>query len=221
MVDALDSKSSIFGCASSSLARATIKYFHIKKVLFFSSSLILIKIIFHNFFYLKYSHHPYVNFFHYTFRIFQEGILYGVILAILMNEKYSYALLKKVTPFLIVPAYIVIIYLLCFESIGRHSSLTANIVYICSSLIVFQAALSRPLSIIIGKRIYNAISYIGIVSYGMYLFHMATNHLLTKFFNFNNFYSFISVWFISTLFVSYISYEFYEKSFIKLKKKFY
>ena len=198
-----------------------IKKFKQMNLIRYLLGIIIIKVSFYYLIYAKNSQDPYVNFIHYFLRIFQESIILGVVLALLMAKESSYKFLRNLTSKLIIPATIIIITLLLFFTIGRHSTINSQLYNLCFVLIVFYSVTSKSFSRYIGKTLYEVFSYIGLISYGIYLFHMPIGNALNNLKFTESFMIFFTSWVLLVVVIASLSYELFEKRFIKLKKRFY
>ncbi|MEP7236277.1 MAG: acyltransferase [Ferruginibacter sp.] len=100
-----------------------------------------------------------------------------------------------------------------------------DIFSIATAIIIVNVAFNVKTIINLENRIFN---FIGKISYGVYVYHVLLIFLLSKLFNnylpFNNYtFQVIFIFIIvlsTTLLVSFVSYNFFEKKFLLLKKKF-
>lgn len=151
------------------------------------------------------------NFFNY-----QPSILMGVILAYMIDSPKIYALISKCFcngPMLCLVGSI----LLGFSAFVIISDLQPLIYYLYFfflTLFVGIVSLVSPLPLLS----WSFISYIGKISYGMYLLHMLSIMALKKI-SLNPFFIF-SVGTVLTILFASISYTYFETPFLKLKKRF-
>ena len=197
-----------------------IKKFSSLRILYFLIFILAVKILFYYFVYVPMYMKPMVNFIHYGLRVFQEAILLGVILAILMSHQRSFDLVKKICDKVFYPSVACFLYILFFQVIGRHSTITAQLFNLSFVIILFRSVTSPSLDKYIGSRLYNAISYVGLISYGIYLFHMIVSNSLFKLNITNDFYLFFLIWLFVVILIASISFELYERRFMKMKSKF-
>ena len=101
---------------------------------------------------------------------YSEAILLGTLLAFCLNERRFYLWFGHLTKYRIMPVLLILVLagFLIFGNLGYKSSLDALAFYVICALLVGVCAVSHQLPIIGGKNL----SWIGLVSYGIYLMHM-------------------------------------------------
>jgi peptidoglycan/LPS O-acetylase OafA/YrhL len=112
---------------------------------------------------------------------------------------------------------ILLFVLLSIVPIHYKTGLTATVIYFLMSLMVMSAVLIDPVKVVGGKFI----SYIGRISYGIYLFHMLVINMCKKLpiFKENTLVLFL-VASTFTVIVAAVSFHFFEKPILKYKNKF-
>lgn len=157
----------------------------------------------------------YENVFLVAFR-YQEAILLGVSLAYLLNIKGGYDLFNDlfVNDISLFFVFSSLIGIFLFFSVEKSPNI-ALIIDLLFTLLVGICAL-RPRMVLIGG---DKLSYIGKISYGIYLFHTIVFYGIRKFISADP-----AVVFLMgtplTIGIASFSYEFFESYFLKLKKKF-
>lgn len=149
-------------------------------------------------------------------------MLIGCVGAILFFKKHS--LINKLTDYKIQLLAWLIIILACFNMFHISSSLIDHEVIGFVTVVIIIAQVNRKNYIInLNNRV---LDFIGKISYGIYVYHpllifLAAKNLESfkesKAINYIVLYIFI---FISAILISYLSYRFIEKPFIKLKSNF-
>lgn len=143
---------------------------------------------------------------------FQGPILFGVVLAYLLNNKKCYDFIAPI---------------LCNPWVLTTASTAAMFVLLNSMSTVFNPILNLILAVIVGGCSLSPVipilggpvmSYIGKISYGMYLFHIMVLFGLRKFLTVNPFILF-TLGTIITIGIASLSYKYFETPFLKLKKK--
>jgi len=110
---------------------------------------------------------------------YSEAILLGVLLAFLLNNSKSYVWLSRFAAYRYMPAVLFVMFggFLLFANLENKSGVTALVFYLICTLLVGVCAISDKLPIIGGKML----SWIGLLSYGIYLLHMPILSAVKKF----------------------------------------
>lgn len=104
-------------------------------------------------------------------------------------------------------------------SVGLNQVFIYSLVALGAMLMVYSCLEKNIISRMLSFR---PISYLGKISYGLYVFHILTIDITQKYFE-NKSVGLLSIFAISlllTIIVSALSYELFEKYFLKIKKKF-
>jgi len=151
---------------------------------------------------------------------YQEPILIGVMIAIICHKKPIFNLLNNFLSWKQNSIFIILILFLVgtlfLIPIHHTSSLLSNLLYLITGLIVFKSSISQPFI----QSGYSYVSLVGKVSYGMYLFHMIILNSIAKFVPANYFLTTLSIGFITTFTLAYISFKTFETYFLRFKHKF-
>ena len=110
---------------------------------------------------------------------YSEAILLGVLLAFLLNDSRSYAWISRFAAYRYMPAVLFVMFgaFLLFANLESKSGVTALVFYLICTLLVGVCAISDKFPIVGGK----ALSWIGLLSYGIYLMHMPVLSAVKKF----------------------------------------
>lgn len=110
---------------------------------------------------------------------YSEAILLGVLLAFLLNDSRSYAWISRFAAYRYMPAVLFVMFgvFLLFANLESKSGVNALVFYLICTLLVGVCAISDKLPIVGGK----ALSWIGLLSYGIYLMHMPVLSAVKKF----------------------------------------
>jgi peptidoglycan/LPS O-acetylase OafA/YrhL len=101
---------------------------------------------------------------------YSEAIVLGVLLAFLLNNRRSFDWFGRFTAYRSMPAILLLVFcgFLLFGSLEHKSDLPALAFFVVCALLVGVCAVREELPILGGKLL----SWIGLVSYGIYLMHM-------------------------------------------------
>lgn len=201
-----------------SIERYLEKYrIHLLFLLLLLNMLVMLKIInLGTFLPLNYEH---LDFLHVTF----TPILLGVLLAYLLNNKKSFSLLFPFFGKNYSSTFFFILTLLAANVPFDIAGVPRLIFHLCCLALIASCVVKEKhwLGFILRFRFFMRI---GIVSYGIYLYHMVINHFITPFqprfpFLEMRFYYFLTS-VIATYLVAECSYHLFEKNCLKLKKNF-
>ncbi len=143
------------------------------------------------------------------------------------NKKASFNLLKKLSPYFYLSVYffLIVFYVTQKFNITQIDPVISNVIYsLCYALILFDQAFN-------GKRIFNAgnfvtLNYPGKISYGLYIYHELIVSIMMKLFKFfkpDETFAIIifqaAITLCITIFLSHISYKYFERYFLNLKAR--
>ncbi|HXD92278.1 MAG TPA: acyltransferase, partial [Bacteroidia bacterium] len=147
----------------------------------------------------------------------------GAIGAVLYFQKNNY-FLKTVSTYIVQLISWVILFLAAINLFHIASVLDNEIISLITVFLIIGQIEKKNRIINIETTFFN---FLGKISYGIYIIHPLVIFYLSKFitpspYNASSFY-YIFIYatvFISTIFLAYLSYNFYEKRFLNLKKKY-
>ena len=150
-------------------------------------------------------------------------ILLGVLVAHLLNQKRSFEILSLLTAHKIMPwVYLVLLVILCQFSPPDISGLPRLAIQVCMALLLTSCVIRQD-HYLNPVLTFQPVKRIGTVSYGIYLLHIISIVIVTKILNrFGVDYE-IFVFLLGALLsiiLAEISFRFYERPFLQLKKKF-
>jgi peptidoglycan/LPS O-acetylase OafA/YrhL len=148
---------------------------------------------------------------------YSEAILMGVILALFMQKPSSAFIYKLNHKAIFLSAGIILFALLTAVDITQKTSVTATAAYLLMTAMVMGAVLINPVTIIGG----NFMSYIGKISYGIYLLHMLVINACKKITIFeSNALALFVIASILTIIIAAACFHVYEKPILTYKQKF-
>jgi len=150
-------------------------------------------------------------------------ILFGVLLAHLLNQPRTFLLVEKLLRFKFSPIILFSVLLLLLNVMPRDiGGLPLLCIHTLLALIV-AAIIVSPQSMLTTVLSGTAVTRIGAVSFGIYLFHihciMVVRGILSSM-NIDNNVLLFAASFATTFLVAELSYRFYEQRFLQLKSRF-
>ena len=172
-------------------------------------------------YYLSFEYEEYSRFYLATDTRF-DSILYGVVLALIMNVKNMFVIKNKIS---LTDICIIFFSLsgLMFTFLYRDSEFRNTLRYTIQGLSLmplFYYSVTRPNNFLFSWLNLSVLKIIGLYSYMMYLVHFPIMLMLQHYFNMiDGGYQFIAV-LVCTFSVSALSYKYLESPVLKLKNKF-
>jgi peptidoglycan/LPS O-acetylase OafA/YrhL len=150
-------------------------------------------------------------------------ILLGVLIAHMLNNKTSYSFLAVITAYRVMPLiYSTLLILLMVNAPVDISGITRLLIQIAMALLLVSCVIRQDHFLELFLT-FKPVQYIGSISYGMYLFHLIC---LAASFKVLDIYGVDKEWIAFllgttlTMIVAGLSFKFYEKPFLNLKKRF-
>ncbi len=146
---------------------------------------------------------------------YSEAILFGILLAFLLNERSFYTWFNRFATVRSMPAllHVALGCLLIFGNLEHKSDLNALIFYLVCTLLVGVCAVSEKLPILGGR----SLSWMGLLSYGIYLMHMPIISAVKRFTEQPVLVMFLTL--IVVMPLAWLSYTFFEEPVRKWGRK--
>ncbi|HEY8691015.1 MAG TPA: acyltransferase [Chitinophagaceae bacterium] len=153
---------------------------------------------------------------------------FGALIAIIcQGRKNNFTFLKRLSNLFYASVYFLLITFFVTQNTGiTHFDIIASMVFnsICYALILFDQTFNDSRIFNAGK--FKTINYLGRISYGLYIYHLLIASFMIKVFYFFNagqpFYKSLfqaAITLLTTIFISHISFRYFESYFLKLKDR--
>lgn len=150
-------------------------------------------------------------------------ILLGVLIAHMLNNKTSYSFLASIAAYRVMPLiYSTILISLMVNAPADISGITRLLIQITMTLLLVSCVIRQDHFLALFLT-FKPVQYIGSISYGMYLFHLiclTVSFKVVGMYGLNNEWLVFLLGIILTIIVAGLSFKFYEKPFLNLKKRF-